>query len=603
MKYKLSFFAILTSLLVLSCSDSNNEAGKNFDLAIAYLGTEDVLQTLQGYTIESERDEYIMGQGPEPGKGMMLLPAPSTRVSHQLDSQSIKIDLITTLAARAGGYITREINTLLLGDAGYLSEDDAMGIVKERDRILTSDKAAANIKTERLLNPHLLLKEVLNNPSLLVSHTVANNAQRGWRFKRSEVMPVTIDRLRQTGLRTLIATQEWVNDSSKKKFYPKMINKAVINPNWLKDWQDKTSINETDYGQFSIKDKLHPITFFINRETGMIDKLTTMEWDVVYGDIEIEVKFDDWKIFEGIPYPMILRMSQGGAPRWEVRRTNIAVNPSFSKETFIPPAGLEYKHDKEAANRGWEISQTMRMFTLSGAYRPKINAVEIREGVHYLSALPIDGVYTMVVEQDNGVVVIEPGMNDLKGEEIIKWIEVNIPNKPITHIISSHHHNDHGAGIRPYVAEGAAIVAHETATEFYKAQINRPKSSIVIDALDRKPSNGTEKIIGISPDEFFTISDSVRTVVVYPVFNGHVEDMVVAFLPNENLLYAADLYISGVARDKRSGTVRGPNVVPYHSAISLNETIKQFDIPADNLLGSHDKDIVSYQDLIDYITD
>ena len=103
MKYKLSFFAILTSLLVLSCSDSNNEAGKNFDLAIAYLGTEDVLQTLQGYTIESERDEYIMGQGPEPGKGMMLLPAPSTRVSHQLDSQSIKIDLITTLAARAGG--------------------------------------------------------------------------------------------------------------------------------------------------------------------------------------------------------------------------------------------------------------------------------------------------------------------------------------------------------------------------------------------------------------------------------------------------------------------------------------------------------------------
>ena len=96
----------------------------------------------------------------------------------------------------------------------------------------------------------------------------------------------------------------------------------------------------------------------------------------------------------------------------------------------------------------------------------------------------------------------------------------------------------------------------------------------------------------------YTIDDSKRPVIVYPVFNGHTEDMVIAFVANQNLLYAGDLYISGVARDKRSGTKRGPNVVPYHSAISLNETIKQFNIPADNLLGSHDIDIVSYQDLI-----
>jgi glyoxylase-like metal-dependent hydrolase (beta-lactamase superfamily II) len=507
------------------------------------------------------------------------------------------------LAAREGGYNTREISTLLLGEAGYLSEDDAMGIVKERDRILTSDKAAANIKTERLLNPHLLLKEVLKDPSLLLNEKIEINAQRGWRFKRSEVMPVTIDRIRQTGLRTLIATQEWEDESSKKKFYPKMINKTIINPDWLKDWHDNTAIDEANYDQFSIKDKLHPITFFIDPKTGRIDKLSTMEWDVVYGDIEIEVKFDNWQDFNGISYPMTVRMSQGGAPRWEIRRSSIEVNPDYSEETFTAPSGLIYVHDKEAAKRGWEVSQTIRMFTLSGAYRPKLNVIEIEKGIYYLSALPIDGVYTMVVEQDNGVVVIEPGMNDLKGEEIIKWIKSNIPNKPLTHIVSSHHHNDHGAGIRPYIADGAALVVHETAEAFYSAQINRPKSSVVVDALDRKMSNLSVTIIGVSPDEGYTINDSNRPVTVYPVFNGHSEDMVIAFLDNQNLLYAADLYISGVARDKRSGTVRGPNVVPYHSAISLNDTIKQFNISADNLLGSHDKDIVSYQDLINYITD
>ena len=69
------------------------------------------------------------------------------------------------------------------------------------------------------------------------------------------------------------------------------------------------------------------------------------------------------------------------------------------------------------------------MFTLSVAYRPELNAFELDDGVHYLSALPIDGIYTMVVEQENGIVVVEPGMNDLKGEEIIKWIQQNIPGK------------------------------------------------------------------------------------------------------------------------------------------------------------------------------
>jgi len=605
MKYRVFHIFLILCFVTQSTFAHPNEQHNNQALATAIsgLGGATVLKKLQGYKITSERDEYIMGQGPEPGKGMMLLAAPSTIVAHRLDDKSIRVDLITTLAAREGGYLTREVNTLLLGDAGYLSEDDAMGIVKERDKVLSSDKAAASIKTERLLNPHLLIKEVMNDPSLLLEQKIQTNSQRGYRYRQEEVMPVTIDRIRQTGLRTLIATQEWENEASKKIFYPKMINKTIINPEWLNDWKSNTQIDEDQYQQFSLRDKVYPITLFVNKATGLIEKLSTMEWDVVYGDIEIEVKFDDWNTDTEIPFPMTVRMSQGGAPRWEVRRKSVELNPDYSDDYFDPPAQLEYIHDQVSAKRGWEVSQTMRMFTLSGAYRPKIHALELDDGVHYLSALPIDGVYTMVVEQENGVVVVEPGMNDLKGEEIIRWIQNNIPDKPITHIIPTHHHNDHGAGIRPYVAEGAALVAHEAALDFYGTQINRPKSSVVIDAMDRKFKKGSETLIGVSSNVAYTIEDSDRPVVVYPVLNGHVEDMVVILVGDSNFLYAGDLYVSGIARDKRSGTKRGPNVVPYHSAISLNETIMKFNIPIGSLLGSHDKEPVSYQDLIDYITD
>ncbi|MBF42130.1 MAG: hypothetical protein CMD97_02635 [Gammaproteobacteria bacterium] len=598
------FLALFSMTLIVGCGSQDSNDEKAFNLALESIGGADMIQGLDEYLIKSERDEYIMGQGPEPGKGMMLLAAPTTNVSHKLSQNAIRVDLITTLAAREGGYITREVNTLLVGDEGYLSEDDPMGIVKEKDKVLTPDKAAAAMKTERLLNPHLLINEVLNDSSLLVDVDASSaDKNEGWRYKENEVFPVTVDRLRQTGLRTLVANKEWEQQASQKEFFPKMINKTLIEPDWLDKWKANTEIDENDYLTFSIKDKVYPITFYVNKDSGLIAKISTMEWDVVYGDIEIEVKFDNWDFSQEIPFPMTVRMSQGGAPRWEIRRDSVEINPGFSEDHFDQPPGLKYIHNESFAQRGWEISQTMRMFTLSGAYRPELKWTALADGIHYLSALPLDGIYTLIVEQENGVVVIEPGMNDLKGEEVAKWIYANIPNKPITHIIPTHHHNDHGAGIRPYIAEGADLVVHESAVDFYQAQINRPKSSVVIDALDRLDDRNNEVITGVSPDEPYVIDDPERPVIVYPVLNGHTEDMTVALIGNVNMLYAGDLYVSGVARDKRSGTKRGPNVVPYHSAISLNEAIKEFNIPADILLGSHDVEPVSYQDLIDYITD
>lgn len=598
------FLALFSMTLIVGCGSQDSNDEKAFNLALESIGGTDMIQGLDEYLIKSERDEYIMGQGPEPGKGMMLLAAPTTNVSHKLSQNAIRVDLITTLAAREGGYITREVNTLLVGDEGYLSEDDPMGIVKEKDKVLTPDKAAAAMKTERLLNPHLLINEVLNDSSLLVDVDASSaDKNEGWRYKENEVFPVTVDRLRQTGLRTLVANKEWEQQASQKEFFPKMINKTLIEPDWLDKWKANTEIDENDYLTFSIKDKVYPITFYVNKDSGLIAKISTMEWDVVYGDIEIEVKFDNWDFSQEIPFPMTVRMSQGGAPRWEIRRDSVEINPGFSEDHFDQPPGLKYIHNESFAQRGWEISQTMRMFTLSGAYRPELKWTALADGIHYLSALPLDGIYTLIVEQENGVVVIEPGMNDLKGEEVAKWIYANIPNKPITHIIPTHHHNDHGAGIRPYIAEGADLVVHESAVDFYQAQINRPKSSVVIDALDRLDDRNNEVITGVSPDEPYVIDDPERPVIVYPVLNGHTEDMTVALIGNVNMLYAGDLYVSGVARDKRSGTKRGPNVVPYHSAISLNEAIKEFNIPADILLGSHDVEPVSYQDLIDYITD
>jgi len=599
-RFTLFSFFLCLSLVVFSAASAAETSTEILEDAIEGVGGREALSNFSGFSIKSERDEYIMGQGPEAGHGLMRLSAPDVTVSHDLNQQGVRIDLVTNLAARAGGYIKRESTTLLVGNAGYLSEDDLFGIVPERDKPLSADKAAAAMKTERLLNPHILLKELLDQPDLLSSQQEESTV-KGHQYTEDEVLPVTIDRIRQTGRRTLIATQDWLEGSQGNSFHDLMVQKVEIDPDWFKRWQESVEVDDAGHLRLVIKDDIYPITLFINPDSGRIAKLKTMEWDVVYGDLELEVTFDDWRQVDGIDFPMLVKLSQGGAPRLEVRRSLVTVNPSVDENYFSPPVGVAYEHDEEAAARGKYLSQTIRMFTLAGAARPKLGSVQLEPGVDLLYALPIDGVYTMVVEQEKGVVVIEPGMNDLKGEEVIRWIGERYPGKPVTHLIVSHHHNDHGGGIRPYVANGTTLVVHDAATDFYQGQVNRPKSTVLMDALDRNPRSAN--IIGVVEGESYTIEDPTQSVTVYPVLGGHTEDMVVAVLEKQGMLYAGDLYVSGIARDLRSGTKRGPNVLPFHSAVALDETIRAYNLDVPILVGSHDRQAVTYQDLVNYISD
>ena len=73
------------------------------------------------------------------------------------------------------------------------------------------------------------------------------------------------------------------------------------------------------------------------------------------------------------------------------------------------------------AARGARVSQLIQAFSHAGApkkpmSRPQIEATAIREGLYLLNSSPTDTIYTLAVEQDDGVVVVEPGFQDLKSE-------------------------------------------------------------------------------------------------------------------------------------------------------------------------------------------
>lgn len=569
--------------------------------ALVGLGGQNAVAGLETFSVTGLRDLYASGQGPEPGVGHMItLRQSNWTTSYDIPRNRFRMDVV----ARVVNEINHTRYELITPDSGFvIGQDDFYGNEPTELKPMDSDRRAAAIKTERLLNPHILIKEVLSDPTLASLDSAEDTSATDRRFSEDEFYPVTVSRVRQTGARTLLTNEKWLQRWQDTDWLDWLVERIDTDSEWLQRWRDSDPSDPSDH-RLVIADEVYPITLYINAETGRISKLKTMEWDVVYGDVPLEIAYLDWQAVGGVYFPMHIRMSLAGAPSLEVKRSEVTVNPDFDEDFFEEPAGIVYKHDEERHSRGLRLSQSVYLFTYAGVGRPVVEATQVMSGVYLLGAPPFDGVYSLVVEQENGVVVAEPGMNDLKGEENLKWIAENI-GKPVTHIIPSHHHNDHGAGIRPYVAAGAAIVAHETAHEFYLAQCARPASKILPDALDRNPVEA--KVIDVPAAGKYRIEDTLRPIDVYPVETNHTTDMVLAVLEQQGVLYAGDLYISALARMARAGTERPPGVPPttiaFHSAIDLNATIDRYELQESVpiLIGSHDRDIVPYAALKSYL--
>ena len=571
--------------------------------ALAGLGGREAVEDLKTFSVAGKRDLYASGQGPEPGVGHMItLRQSDWTVSYDIPGRRFRMDLV----ARVVNEIDHSRYELITGDAGFvIGQDDFYGNEPTELKAMDSDRRAAAIKTERLLNPHILLKEVIADPGIASLQSAADPGEAERRFSDDEFYPVTIARARQSGRRTLLSNDKWLGRWQGTPFLESLVESVETDSDWLRNWRESTPSAPTDH-RLVIDDEVYPITLHIDAETGRISRLKTMEWDVVYGDVPLEVAYLDWRPVDGVYFPMHVRMSVAGAPGLEIRRSMVKVNPDFGPAFFAEPEAVIYRHDEKRHSRGLRLSQSVYLFTYAGVGRSEVTATQVVPGVYLLGTLPFDGVYSLAVEQANGVVVSEPGMNDLKGEQNLKWIAENI-GKPVTHIVPSHHHNDHGAGIRPYVAAGAAILAHEAAREFYLAQCARPASKILPDALDR---NRVEtRMVDVPGDGTYRIDDPVRPITLYPVATNHTTDMVMVVLERQGVLYSGDLYVSAIARMLRAGTERPPGVPPtsiaFHSAVDLDKAIDRYGLQqaVPTLIGSHDRDAVGYADLKAYLAD
>ena len=284
-----------------------------------------------------------------------------------------------------------------------------------------------------------------------------------------------------------------------------------------------------------------PISLYVNADTGNLTKLVTQETENLRRDVTIEVSFDGWTMSDGgVAYPAEVALTVDRETMHEETRSSFVVNGSLAPGLFDFPEGVTPGYDEELATwgrSGHQINQMMANvgFPYAGTSE-NVEATEIAPGVHHVTG---GSHHSMVIEQADGLVVAEAPQQERRSEAVIDWIEESFPGRPITHVLVTHHHTDHSAGMRTYVARGATAVVHESAQRFFAEIFTRP-STLRPDALARNPR--AVSIDTVPDGGMHAIADDERAVEVYPLPNDHAGDMVLIYVRGPGVAFVSDIY-------------------------------------------------------------
>lgn len=298
-------------------------------------------------------------------------------------------------------------------------------------------------------------------------------------------------------------------------------------------------------------------TLAIDAGTKLPTRVVSMAYNTNLGDVAIETAFPDYQDVDGVQVPTRLTMKTDRYPTAELR---------LSRTTIDEDVG-----DLAAPQ------QARATAAMSGPPPATVSVEEVARGIWLLAG---QSHHSVLAEFSDHLVVIEAPQNETRTLAVIARARELRPDKPLTHVINTHHHFDHSGGIRAAVSEGLTVVTHKLNQPFYEDIVNR-QHSIVPDALSKNP-----KLLKIETvDSQLVLKDNMMTIELYPIEDGpHADTLLMAYFPTQRLLVQADTFSPGAAvspfaanllENVRKRNLRVDRVVPIHGkVVPFSELVK-----------------------------
>lgn len=332
-----------------------------------------------------------------------------------------------------------------------------------------------------------------------------------------------------------------------------------------------------------------PIRLFLALDSNQVSRLVTQENDFPCGDVEIVVAFSDWRRHSGLAFPYQVELSWEGEVIHREARQQIELNPQLDPETFVLPA--THPFDPGAAERGLINEQWIHRATAMGApisldagevvvVRISPDVVSIGGGIHHSLAIALE----------SGVVVVDPPQNEDRSRAVIEAVTRRWPDKPITHLILSHHHHDHSGGIRAYAAIGAELIMAQGDRNLVTQCLARPHT-IHPDTLAATGTRPTIRTVGDN-----SLSLGGGAIEIHRISSPHSAENLLVYVASVKLLFNADLFNPGLVPP---GVAPPPHWLTYSR--DFRRQVEALNLDIELLVGAHGAlEGRPYQSLIDF---
>ena len=294
---------------------------------------------------------------------------------------------------------------------------------------------------------------------------------------------------------------------------------------------------------FTVMGGKYKINGTIN-DQNLVELVDTWFPNPVYGDMNYEMRYTQYKDFGGVKFPTLVHVHQGDPilnpahNYYEIKVTKVETNPNVPIEA-VPDA--------------------VRTAT---APPLTVQTQKLADGVWMLGAANYN---SLAMEFRDFVALVEAPVNEARSLAVIDAISRLVPDKQIKYLINTHHHFDHAGGLRTFLSQGTTIVTHETNKDYYLAILFHPGGWTL--QPDRLAKYDPMYMISRRPAPIETVGGDTRITAPYVVTDGsrimeifhvldvaydlgdpsyrqgnHSNDMLMVYLPKEKILVNADLY-------------------------------------------------------------
>jgi glyoxylase-like metal-dependent hydrolase (beta-lactamase superfamily II) len=256
------------------------------------------------------------------------------------------------------------------------------------------------------------------------------------------------------------------------------------------------------------------IALFFDAGTRRLTKSETLGDHPIFGDTVSEVVYLDYRTVAGVQVPFRVVGRTAGEDVSDIAYTEIRVNTAPADALFEAPA---------AAIPGSPVGPAAA-----------VTVQKLGDGVYLLDG---SSHHSLVVVLADGIVVVDGPQSEERSQAVLARLQELAPGRPVKTLVMTHHHFDHTGGLRAYIARGATILT----TPGNRALVERiagAPHTIRPDALARAPRPPVvETFAGRK-----VITDGTRTLELHDVGpNPHADEILVAYLPREKVLFQSDL--------------------------------------------------------------